>query len=137
MKTASNQLILYTLFASITVVINIICQIIFINFYMGIFSIHLSVLFGTVAGMPVKYFLEKRYIFCFETKRLSHDAKLFSLYTIMGLFTTGIFWCTEYFFHEVFSTDNMRYVGGVIGLIVGNYLKHQLDKRYVFQMEFR
>jgi uncharacterized protein YqgC (DUF456 family) len=104
---------------------------------MGIFSIHLSVLICTVAGMPLKYLLEKRYIFCFETKRLSHDAKFFSLYTIMGLFTTGIFWCTEYLFHEFFGTDNMRYVGGLIGLIIGNYLKYQLDKRYVFLMDLR
>ena len=109
----------------------------FKDFYTGIFSIQLSVLIGTVAGLPVKYLLEKRHIFGFESKSLSHDGKLFSIYTIMGLFTTGIFWSFEYFFYEFFGTDNMRYVGGVIGLIIGNFLKYQLDKRYVFQMDFK
>lgn len=137
MKGVTTLVILYTLFASITTVINIICQILFINFYTGIFSIQLSVLIGTVAGLPVKYLLEKRHIFGFESKSPSHDAKLFSIYTIMGLFTTGIFWSFEYFFYEFFGTDNMRYVGGVIGLMIGNFLKYQLDKRYVFQMDFK
>jgi len=27
----------------------------------------------------------------------------------------------------------MRYVGGVIGLAIGYYVKYQLDKRYVFK----
>jgi len=137
MKRTTTLLILYALFASITIVINIITQILFINFYTGIFFVQLSVLIGTLVGLPVKYLLDKRYIFGFESKNMSHDAKLFSLYTIMGLFTTGIFWSIECCFHEIFGTDRMRYVGGVIGLIIGSFLKYQLDKRYVFQMDLR
>ena len=50
----------------------------------------------------------------------------------MGVFTTAIYWGVEYAFHLIFATDTMRYVGGVIGLAIGFYVKYQLDKKYVF-----
>jgi positive regulator of sigma E activity len=50
----------------------------------------------------------------------------------MGVFTTLIFWLTEYAFHLVFLTDEMRYIGAILGLSVGYYVKYQLDKRFVF-----
>lgn len=50
----------------------------------------------------------------------------------MGIITTLIFWGTEYAFHLIYDTEFMRYVGGVIGLAVGFYVKYQLDKKYVF-----
>ena len=50
----------------------------------------------------------------------------------MGVFTTAIFWGTEYAFHLIFTTDAMRYIGGVLGLTIGYYIKYQLDKRFVF-----
>ena len=50
----------------------------------------------------------------------------------MGVFTSAIFWGTEYAFHLIFAGDFMRYVGGVLGLTIGYYVKYQLDKRFVF-----
>jgi putative flippase GtrA len=50
----------------------------------------------------------------------------------MGVFTTVIFWSVEYAFYLTFATDTMRYVGGVIGLAIGFYVKYQLDKKFVF-----
>ena len=50
----------------------------------------------------------------------------------MGVVTTLIFWGTEYAFHLIYDTDLMRYVGGIVGLAVGFYVKYQLDKKYVF-----
>ena len=100
--------------------------------YEGPFSVEISILVGTAMGLPLRYFLEKRYIFNFTSKNLVHDGKLFIFYSAMGVITTLIFWGTEYAFHLIYDTDFMRYLGGIIGLSIGFYVKYQLDKKYVF-----
>ena len=126
---------LYALFALIAIAVNIGCQAMVIWVYKGPFAVQLSVLVGTAAGLPVKYVLEKRHIFGFESKNLAHDGRVFMLYTFMGVFTTALFWGIEYGFHVAFQTDAMRYVGGAVGLTIGNIIKYHLDKRYVFLQE--
>ena len=111
---------------------NIGSQMLSIWVYEGPFSVEISILFGTVMGLPLRYFLEKRYIFNFTSKNLVHDGKLFIFYSAMGVITTLIFWGTEYAFHLIYDTDFMRYLGGVLGLSIGFYVKYQLDKKYVF-----
>lgn len=135
MKSVARLAVLYAVFALIAIAINIGCQAIVIWIYKGAYAVPLSVLVGTAAGLPVKYVLEKRHIFGFKSKNLAHDGRVFILYTFMGVFTTALFWGIEWGFHEAFQTDAMRYVGGAIGLTVGNIIKYHLDKRYVFQME--
>ena len=100
--------------------------------YSGAYAVEISIFIGTLAGLSLRYFLEKRYIFSFESKNIKHDGQLFILYSFMGVFTTAIFWGTEYAFHLIFTTDVMRYIGGVLGLSIGYYVKYQLDKRFVF-----
>ena len=124
--------VLYTLFAVFSIVINIGSQILSIWAYRGTYSVEVSILVGTAAGLPLRYFLEKRYIFNFITHNLAHDGRLFVFYSAMGVITTLIFWGTEYTFHLIYDAEYMRYVGGVIGLTVGFYVKYQLDKKYVF-----
>ena len=131
-KTATKIAILYTLFAVVSTAINIGSQMLSIWVYEGPFSVEISILFGTAMGLPLRYFLEKRYIFNFTSKNLVHDGKLFIFYSAMGVITTLIFWGTEYAFHLIYDTDFMRYLGGVIGLSIGFYVKYQLDKKYVF-----
>ena len=131
-KTATKIAILYTLFAVVSTAINIGSQMLSIWVYEGPFSVEISILFGTVMGLPLRYFLEKRYIFNFTSKNLVHDGKLFIFYSAMGVITTLIFWGTEYAFHLIYDTDFMRYLGGVFGLSIGFYVKYQLDKKYVF-----
>jgi len=97
------------------------------------YLITLSILFGTGVGLVVKYLLDKRYIFQFTADSLGHDARLFALYTFMGIFTTAIFWGVEFSFHAIFETKEMRYLGGVIGLAIGYIIKYRLDKHYVFR----
>ncbi len=123
---------LYTLFAIVSTIINIGFQMVSIWAYKGSFYIEISILVGTVAGLPLRYILEKRYIFKFMSKNFAHDGKLFIFYTIMAMITTIIFWGTEYVFHVTFDIDLMRYLGGIIGLSIGFYIKYQLDKKYVF-----
>lgn len=131
-KKAAKITVLYTLFAVLSIAINIGSQMLSIWIYKGPLSVEISILVGTAMGLPLRYFLEKRYIFNFTSKNLVHDGKLFILYSAMGVITTLIFWGTEYAFHLVYDTDLMRYFGGIIGLSIGFYVKYQLDKKYVF-----
>ena len=131
-KTATKIAVLYTLFAVLSTAINIGSQMLSIWIYKGPLSVEISILVGTVMGLPLRYFLEKRYIFNFTSKNLVHDGKLFVFYSAMGVITTLIFWGTEYAFHLIYDTDFMRYLGGIIGLSIGFYVKYQLDKKYVF-----
>ena len=130
--TATGIAVAYALFAILSTVINIASQMLSIWAYKGPYSIEISILVGTAAGLPLRYFLEKRYIFNFQSLNLKHDGRLFVFYSAMGVITTLIFWGTEYAFHLIYNTEFMRYVGGVIGLAVGFYVKYQLDKKYVF-----
>lgn len=130
--TAVRIAVLYTLFAVLSTVINIGSQMLSIWAFKGPYSVEISILVGTAAGLPLRYFLEKRYIFNFKSQDLKHNGKLFVFYSAMGVITTLMFWGTEYAFHLIYDTDFMRYVGGVIGLAVGFYVKYQLDKKYVF-----
>ena len=131
-KTATKIAILYTLFAVISTAINISSQMFSIWIYKGPLTVEISILVGTAMGLPLRYFLEKRYIFTFTSKDLLHDGKLFVFYSAIGVITTLIFWGTEYAFHLIYDTDFMRYLGGIIGLSIGFYVKYQLDKKYVF-----
>lgn len=132
MKTASTTVAWYTLFAILSTGINIGSQMLSIWVYKGAFYVELSIFVGTVIGLPLRYFLEKKYIFEFTSQNLVHDGKLFVFYSVMSAITTLIFWGTEYAFHLIYDTDLMRYLGGIIGLSIGFYVKYQLDKKYVF-----
>lgn len=131
-KHAVTIAVLYTIFAVISTVINIGAQMLSMWFYMGHYAVEFSILVGTAAGLPLRYFLEKKHIFEFESQNMAHDGQLFVLYSFMGIFTTAIFWGVEYSFQWLFGTDTMRYIGGIIGLAIGFYVKYQLDKKYVF-----
>lgn len=131
-KSATQIVIFYSLFAGLSTLANIGSQMLFMFMYDGLYSVEVSIVAGTLVGLPLRYLLEKRYIFSFQSRNLSHDGQLFVLYVSMGIFTTAIFWGTEYIFYLVFITDTMRYIGGVVGLFIGYFIKYQLDKRFVF-----
>lgn len=131
-KTPVQIAVRYTSFAMLSTLINIGVQMAVTWAYTGWLYVEVSILAGTAAGLPLRYFLEKRYIFRFSTKSLAHDKNLFIIYGAMGVITTLIFWSTEYAFHLLFDEESMRYVGGVIGLAIGFWVKYQLDKKYVF-----
>lgn len=122
----------YALFAFIATVVNIASQDICLRLYSGDLDIGISILVGTGAGLVVKYLLDKKYIFRIQTRNALHDTQIFILYTVMGLLTTVVFWGFEFGFELLFDTKAMRYLGGVIGLVIGYLIKYQLDKRYVF-----
>lgn len=87
---------------------------------------------GTLAGLVMKYALDKRWIFFDDATGLRAHGRKFTLYTVMGIVTTAIFWGTETAFWLIWHTDAMREMGAVIGLMVGYVIKYNLDRRFVF-----
>ena len=123
----------YTWFAVIATATNIFCQDISIRIYDGRYGVFIAVAVGTAVALPVKYFLDKRYIFRFQITDVFHDTRIFFLYSSMGLITTAVFWVFEFSFHFIFESKEYRYLGGLIGLIIGYFAKYHLDKKYVFK----
>ncbi|MCX7366464.1 MAG: GtrA family protein [Alphaproteobacteria bacterium] len=125
--------VLYALIAAIATVANIGAQELTVRAYGGPYHVVLSVFMGTGVGLVVKYVLDKAFIFNFRATDAKHDAQTFVLYTAMGLATTAIFWGFEFGFNALFRSKEMRYLGGLIGLALGYWIKYHLDKRYVFR----
>ncbi|OPZ90064.1 MAG: GtrA-like protein [Firmicutes bacterium ADurb.Bin419] len=102
----------------------------------GLFNLDLflltAIFSGTLVGLIIKYVLDKKYIFKFETKNTSENTGKFLLYSFMGIFTTLIFWIFEISFDFFFDNDHALYIGAIIGLTIGYIIKYNLDKRFVF-----
>lgn len=122
----------YTFFAIIATLGNILVQDTVDRLYRGAYGLYIAMLCGTLAGLVIKYVLDKKYIFFYRTKGLADDGRRFILYSVMGIVTTLIFWGTELGFDTVFATKFMRYVGAVLGLALGYWIKYRLDRRFVF-----
>jgi putative flippase GtrA len=123
----------YTVFAVVATVVNIGTQELFLRMYAGALSLIASVGMGTVTGLLVKYVLDKRYIFRFQTDDAMHNTRTFLLYSLMGVLTTLIFWGFEFGFQYLFASKELRYLGGIIGLGIGYVSKYHLDKQFVFR----
>lgn len=125
--------VLYGLFALVATFANILTQAFVIYIYTASFHILISIIMGTGVGLIIKYILDKKFIFKYKVKNTKHESKVFTLYLIMGILTTLIFWGFELAFHLIYQSDSMRYIGGIIGLMIGYICKYFLDKRFVFQ----
>ena len=122
----------YALFAVISITANLGFQEMTITLYSGPWALYLSMIVGTGAGLVIKYVLDKRYIFRFAATSRSHDGQVFILYSSTGVFTTLIFWGFELGFNFVMG-ESWRYIGAVLGLSIGYWLKYTLDKHFVFR----
>ena len=122
----------YTLFALLATLANLAAQAVVDRLYRGPWELWVAMAAGTLVGLVVKYILDKRYIFYYQTDSLAQDTGRFVLYSLMGVVTTLIFWGFEAGFDWAFGTQAMRYLGAVIGLAIGYFTKYHLDKRLVF-----
>jgi len=122
----------YIAFAVIATAGNLATQRLVMQVSEHVLAFHLALLAGTVIGLVIKYALDKRWIFADAAQGLAAHGRKFSLYTLMGVVTTAIFWGTEALFWFTWHTQSARELGAILGLSVGYLAKYQLDRRYVF-----
>jgi putative flippase GtrA len=123
----------YSFFALIATIINLFTQFISLAIYSQNFSLYIAMFFGTLTGLITKYILDKKYIFYYVVKDKKEDSQKFILYSIMGIFTTLIFWGFEIGFDYIFDSEIAKYIGAIIGLSIGYITKYFLDKKFVFK----
>ncbi len=125
----------YALFAVAATGINILTQYLSLEIYSREYSLYLAMGAGTLTGLVVKYLLDKRYIFYYDTENRQEDLARFILYSFMGVFTTLVFWVSELSFNYLFRFNESKYIGAAVGLTIGYITKYFLDKRFVFRKE--
>ncbi len=125
----------YIIFAVISTLVNLLFQYFSFLGYDGFGSLYIAMFIGTLAGLVAKYILDKKFIFYHTPKNKKDDVKKFALYSLMGVFTTIIFWGTEIAFDTLYNDPNAKYLGAVIGLSIGYVIKYFLDKKFVFVNE--
>lgn len=123
----------YSFFALIATIINLFTQFLIFAIYLQDFSLYIAMFFGTITGLIAKYILDKKYIFYYVVKDKKEDSQKFILYSIMGVFTTLIFWGFEIGFDYIFDSEIAKYIGAIIGLSIGYITKYFLDKKFVFK----
>ncbi|KAF0676784.1 GtrA family protein [Profundibacterium mesophilum] len=96
----------------------------------AIFALALGL--GTIAGLVVKYGLDRRWIFGARPLGPLAEGHRFGLYSATGGLTTALFWASETLFWVIWQTDGMRELGAALGLGGGYWLKYHLDRRFVF-----
>lgn len=122
----------YIAFAIFSILVNLAMQYISFFVYAGVFDLYVAMFFGTLAGLVVKYVLDKKYIFYHKVESRKDDGIKFILYAFMGIFTTLIFWSFEIGFNVIFGGQYAKYAGAILGLGIGYIIKYQLDKKFVF-----
>lgn len=128
-----NIAIKYIYFAIVSTLVNLLFQYISFFIYNGFLSLYVAMFLGTLSGLILKYILDKKYIFYHKPKNRKDDSKKFLLYSLMGIFTTFIFWGFEISFDYIFNSEIAKYIGAIIGLSIGYTLKYFLDKKFVFK----
>ena len=124
----------YSIFAGIATISNIGVQRLILWKITGELSLYIAMLAGTIAGLVIKYILDKKYIFYYSVSNWKKNIGKFLLYSLMGVFTTIIFWASELSFNFFFNFENAKFIGAAVGLIVGYLSKYFLDKKFVFSV---
>jgi putative flippase GtrA len=121
----------YSAFAAVATCVNLAVQAGTLALISVPGALLLAMALGTVAGIVPKYLLDKRWIFADRSVGARNHARRFAIYTLLSVATTLVFWVTEIAFDRIGGGD-WHYVGAVLGLAVGYWLKYQLDLRYTF-----
>lgn len=123
----------YALFAGIATILNLISQSMVFQVIPGKVGFYLGMATGIGTGLIVKYILDKRWIFFDTSSGIKQNARQFMVYSFFGMITTVLFLATEIGFDYLFGTHTMRLLGGGLGLILGYWVKYQLDCKYTFR----
>ena len=122
----------YAFFAAISSLLNLLTQYLSFFIYTGYASLYIAMFVGTSIGLFTKYILDKKFIFHYDNVNNNLRNSRFFYYLLTGILTTSIFWGTEIAFFIIYSNQNAKYIGALIGLVIGYLIKYILDKRYVF-----
>lgn len=122
----------YVAFAMVATAGNLAAQRAVMHFADGGPAYYEALLAGSLVGLVIKYMLDKRWIFADSARGLSAHGRRFSLYTLMGVGTTAIFWTAETLFWLSWHTQAARETGAILGTSVGYVIKYRLDRRFVF-----
>jgi putative flippase GtrA len=130
---STQQLVLrYVGFAVVATLVNLAMQRLVLLFGDGGAMLLAAMVAGTLAGLVVKYLLDKRWIFFDQRRGLKQQGRTFGLYSLMGLATTAVFWICETLAWLTWGTDTAREIGALLGLAVGYTVKYHLDRSFVF-----
>ena len=127
-----KKFILFIIFAIIATIANLLTQRLILSINNSIFFYFLAIFLGTLIGLLIKFFLDKRWVFFDKSFGIISQARTFSIYSSMGIFTTIIFWVVETIFWLIWKNDIMREIGALLGLSIGYLIKYKLDLRFVF-----
>lgn len=130
--THVRLVLLYSTFAALATGVNLLCQYAVLSSWDDRRAVLLALVVGTIAGMPVKYVLDKRYIFRFSTERLSDETRMFATYVVFAGVTTVIFWGCELLAGLIHPSNAAHLIGGAIGLAIGYTMKYRMDRAWVF-----
>lgn len=122
----------YSCFAFLATLANIFTQRIIMSFKQTNLFFIFAILIGTIVGLIIKFFLDKKWIFFDNTSGIKLQSLKFGVYTSMSIISTLVFWVTEILFWVIGQTEHMREIGALIGLTFGYIIKYNLDRRFVF-----
>ena len=132
----NNLILKYCFFAILATLVNLYVQRLILNIENSFTFLLYAIFCGTLIGLFIKFILDKYFIFFNYEKKIKDNSKMFLKYTIMGIFTTIVFWVIESVFWLIWQTEMMREIGAIIGLSIGYILKFGLDRKYVFKTNF-
>ena len=121
----------YILFAILSTLVNLFSQFLTFAILDYEYEIYIAIANGTIAGLLVKYLLDKYYIFNLNVKEYS-SSNTFVPYVLTSILTTIIFWVTELWFINYIQIPYTEYIGAIVGLSMGYTLKYFLDRDFVF-----
>lgn len=125
----------YTLFAVVAGLANLASQALVLNIAPSL-PLVFSILVGTGVGFLAKYALDKHWIFFDGYADQRTELRKITVYGLFSVGTTLLFWASELAAWQLWHTDVAKYCGAVAGLTLGNWIKYQLDKRYVFRKAY-
>tara|TARA_B100000941_G_C27987171_1_gene293933 strand:+ start:39 stop:431 length:393 start_codon:yes stop_codon:yes gene_type:complete len=121
----------YILFAILSTLVNLLSQFLTFVILDYTYETYIAIANGTIAGLLVKYLLDKYYIFNLNVKEYS-SSNTFVPYILTSILTTIIFWFTELWFINYIQIPYTEYIGAIVGLSMGYTLKYFLDRDFVF-----